>query len=799
MEEEPAGSTAAAVLAELQAVLEQACGALQAQEEGRVHDAVQGYFLARSRVHYVKEALLRPLVEGGDCGEGADAAVAAATCALLQETYSAAIERLTGCASSDGEAVAEEEEEEADGSAASEGCAQLLPGGGDWGGGARGAPRRAADAGQVEARRRAGAGGSGGGSGGKEQQGLVALGRRCLREVQGSLDEVVGLDAIKQELREAVLLPMRFPPLFTGLRRPQVNVMLHGVPGTGKTLLVEKLAAEAGTPLLAVSPSAILSKWAGESEKTLRGVFEAAAALAPAIIFLDEVDSLAPTRSSGDDLAARRVLTELLIQMTAAAERPDRPVYVMAATNRLGDLDPALLRRFERTVEVPPPDAAARVAFFASAAARPEFGAALSEAELAQLAAATNGCTGSDLAAMCREAAMVPVRELLTGWRCGGGSGGGGNGGGLQLAHVRPVGCADLLAAIAKLAPTAAPVSALPEALAALEVSPARDVAAAAFAVAGSVALIKFFDTLERFEFIDKKLSRKLVHMLAGPGFIACWPLFGAEPYSRLLAACVPALNALRLLLIGNGIVKDERAVSAMSRTGDAKELLRGPLYYVLILIAITAIYWRCSPVGLVIASLMCGGDGLADVVGRRLGSGNPLPWNPEKSWAGSAAMFLGGLGMSAGLISLFCSQGYLECDMPATAAAVAVIALAATVVESLPVNRMVDDNLSVPGVAAFLGVLFLQASWRAPRPGLPPTSLPPALQVALSMSSELSWPLSFCCGLRAAAEAPRASSVRAVDSLPSNSPSRSSNAHRLSLFPSLPAHPCLQVAVEVL
>ncbi len=72
-----------------------------------------------------------------------------------------------------------------------------------------------------------------------------------------------------------------------------------------------------------------------------------------------------------------------------------------------------------------------------------------------------------------------------------------------------------------------------------------------------------------------QKLSRKLVHTLAGPGFIACWPLFGAEPYSRLVAACVPALNGLRLLLIGSGAVKDERAVSAMSRTGDPAELLR--------------------------------------------------------------------------------------------------------------------------------------------------------------------------------------------------------------------------------
>lgn len=255
------------------------------------------------------------------------------------------------------------------------------------------------------------------------------------------------------------------------------------------------------------------------------------------------------------------------------------------------------------------------------------------------------------------------------------------------------------------------PVAALPEALAALQASPARDVAAAAFAVAGSVALIKFFDTLERFQLIDKKLSRKLVHMLAGPGFIACWPLFGSEPYSRLVAACVPALNGLRLLLIGSGTVKDERAVSAMSRTGDPTELLRGPLYYVIVLIAITLLYWRGSPVGLVIASLMCGGDGLADIVGRRLGGSNRLPWNTEKSWAGSTAMFAGGLGMSLGLVSLFRSLGYLECDMPVTAAAVAVIALAATAVESLPVNRVVDDNLSVPGVAAFLGVLFLQVA----------------------------------------------------------------------------------------
>lgn len=252
---------------------------------------------------------------------------------------------------------------------------------------------------------------------------------------------------------------------------------------------------------------------------------------------------------------------------------------------------------------------------------------------------------------------------------------------------------------------------ALPEALSALEASPARDFAAAAFAVAGSVALIKFFDTLERMGIIDKKLSRKLVHTLAGPGFLACWPLFGSAPYSRLIATMVPALNGVRLLLIGNGIVKDERAVMAMSRSGDPAELLRGPLYYVIVLMAVTSLYWRGSSVGLVVASLMCGGDGLADIVGRRWGKGNPLPWNPDKSWAGSTAMFLGGLGMSMGLITLFCSLGYFDCDMPSMALTVAGISLVATLVESLPVNQSIDDNLSVPGVAAFLGIMFLQVA----------------------------------------------------------------------------------------
>jgi phytol kinase len=146
-----------------------------------------------------------------------------------------------------------------------------------------------------------------------------------------------------------------------------------------------------------------------------------------------------------------------------------------------------------------------------------------------------------------------------------------------------------------------------------------------------------------------------------------------------------------------------------MTRTGDPAELLRGPLYYVIVLLSVTALYWRSSPVGLVVTSLMCGGDGLADIVGRRFGQSNPLPWNPEKSWAGTSAMFIGGLSMALCLLGYFSALGYQNLEFSTSAGVLVVIAFIATVIESLPINKVVDDNLSVPGVAAVLGSLLLE------------------------------------------------------------------------------------------
>jgi phytol kinase len=163
----------------------------------------------------------------------------------------------------------------------------------------------------------------------------------------------------------------------------------------------------------------------------------------------------------------------------------------------------------------------------------------------------------------------------------------------------------------------------LPALIEFLAQSPSRDIAATSFAAVGSLVWVRIFDTLADRDLIDRKLSRKLVHISTGPLFVLTWPLFGAEPYSPLCAALVPALNAVKLMLIGSGVVEDPAAVKAISREGDRTELLRGPLYYCLTMVLATALCWRGSAVGFTALALMCGGDGLADVVGRRLGRGN--------------------------------------------------------------------------------------------------------------------------------------------------------------------------------
>lgn len=189
----------------------------------------------------------------------------------------------------------------------------------------------------------------------------------------------------------------------------------------------------------------------------------------------------------------------------------------------------------------------------------------------------------------------------------------------------------------------------------------------------------------------------RAVHITTGPLFILTWPLFAVGGGAQYWAASVPALNAIKLVAIGTGAVKDEGAVRSVSREGDPGELLKGPLVYCLTMVAATAITWRSDPVGIVALSMMCGGDGFADIVGRRLGSKESLkiPYNPDKSVPGSAALVLAGTAFAYGLLSYMRGLGYLEMDVEAALPALLAVGAVGAAVESAPGG--IDDNLTVP------------------------------------------------------------------------------------------------------
>ena len=223
--------------------------------------------------------------------------------------------------------------------------------------------------------------------------------------------DIGGLESVKQELREIVEWPLRYPEAFArlGIDAPR-GVLLYGPPGCGKTLLAKAVATESEANFIAVKGPELLSKWVGESERAVREVFRKARQSAPTIIFFDEIDALAPRRGIyvGDSGVSERVISQLLTEMDGLQSRGD--VVVIAATNRPDLLDPALLRpgRFDRLIYVPPPDFKARLSILKIHTAKMPLAP---DVDLERLAKMTEGYSGADLAAVAREAAMNALRR----------------------------------------------------------------------------------------------------------------------------------------------------------------------------------------------------------------------------------------------------------------------------------------------------------------------------------------------------------------------------------------------------
>ncbi|XP_004293524.1 PREDICTED: katanin p60 ATPase-containing subunit A-like 2 isoform X1 [Fragaria vesca subsp. vesca] len=238
----------------------------------------------------------------------------------------------------------------------------------------------------------------------------------CRDIVRGDPDvkweTIKGLENAKRLLKEAVVMPIKYPKYFTGLLSPWKGILLFGPPGTGKTMLAKAVATECKTTFFNISASSVVSKWRGDSEKLVKVLFELARHHAPSTIFIDEIDAIISQRGEGrsEHEASRRLKTELLIQMDGLT-KTNELVFVLAATNLPWELDAAMLRRLEKRILVPLPEPEARRAMFEEL-----LPVEPGEEELPYdlLVDKTEGYSGSDIRLVCKEAAMQPLRRLMT-------------------------------------------------------------------------------------------------------------------------------------------------------------------------------------------------------------------------------------------------------------------------------------------------------------------------------------------------------------------------------------------------
>ena len=225
-------------------------------------------------------------------------------------------------------------------------------------------------------------------------------------------DDVGGLEEAKQQLREVIEWPLKYPELYSHLNaNPPNGILMHGLPGTGKTLLAKALAHESEINFISVKGPEFLSKWVGESEKAVRETFRKARSASPCIIFFDEIDAIAGVRGrNSSSQATEQVVSQLLTEMDGLEGLKD--VILLAATNRPDMLDPALLRsgRFGRHIEIPMPDKESRKAIFKIHLTNKPLG---KNVDLDKLAEDLDGYTGADIQALSEEATLLTIREAV--------------------------------------------------------------------------------------------------------------------------------------------------------------------------------------------------------------------------------------------------------------------------------------------------------------------------------------------------------------------------------------------------
>ncbi len=226
-------------------------------------------------------------------------------------------------------------------------------------------------------------------------------------------DDIGGLSQVKQELVESVEWPLTYAKLFAHMdAEPPKGILLYGPPGTGKTMLAKAVATESQANFISIKGPEFLSKWVGESEKAVREVFRKARQAAPSVIFLDEIDSIAPSRSSGtsDSHVTERVISQILTELDGLESL--NSVIVIAATNRPDIIDPALLRpgRFDRLIEIGLPDEKGRLEILKIHASTKPLA---DDINLEEIAKKTEKYSGADLSAIVNEAVMLAIRECV--------------------------------------------------------------------------------------------------------------------------------------------------------------------------------------------------------------------------------------------------------------------------------------------------------------------------------------------------------------------------------------------------